>query len=105
MATDVSNPAEQLSGGLKRQITCTSFCKGLHDLFVKHLDRCLCMSCMSRVLMCGNIAHVRSAADVMISADLKIVRKIVIFDLQKLNFSWPAGACQRAHEISVCSSA
>ena len=27
---------EQLGGGLKRQISCTSFCKGLHDPFVKH---------------------------------------------------------------------
>ena len=40
---------------------------------------------MSRVLMCGNIAHVRSAADD--SADLKIVRKTVISTFQISFFS------------------
>ena len=36
LATELSIPVEQLGGGLKRQISCTSFCKGLHDPFVKH---------------------------------------------------------------------
>ena len=33
-ATELSIPAERLGGGLKRQISCTSFCKGLHNPFV-----------------------------------------------------------------------
>ena len=33
-ATELSIPAERLGGGLKRQISCASFCKGIHNPFV-----------------------------------------------------------------------
>ena len=80
LAAELGMPPQQLGDGLKRPISCASFCKGLHVPFVKHLDRCACRVCL--MCSCGKIAHV-STQQLMIldSADLKIVRKIVICDL------------------------
>ena len=39
-AVERSIPAEQLGGGLKKRMSSTQFCKGLHGPFVKHLAAC-----------------------------------------------------------------
>ena len=88
---------QQLGSGLKRLISCASFCKGLCNPFVS-----TCWMCASKYThvcsrVCSEFAHVRSAAE---SALAKLYSKIVILDLQKSIFFRPAGAVQRG---SVCT--
>ena len=63
----------------------------------------MCACRVSHVLSaddCGDFAHVRaSSCD---SADLKIVSKIVICDLQKSNFPLLAGHEREGCQTSVC---